>query len=539
MTKDFLPISKQDLKKRGWRQLDIILISGDAYVDHPSYGVAVISRVLENKGYKVGIIAQPDWRNNRDFLALGAPRLFFGITSGNLDSMVANYTANKRPRTSDDYSPGARAGLRPDRALIVYANKVREIFDKAVIVLGGIEASLRRMAYYDYWDNNLRRSILMDAKADILVYGMGETQILEIAQRLDRGKRSDSLNHIRGTVVLRPDLSFLKDYTMLASFEEIKKDKAKFNSAFRKIYTQQDPFNARTLAQKHGNRFIVQFPVVLPLSTEQLDAVYELPYMRLPHPAYGAGKDAVAGFTTVRFSLISHRGCCGECSFCSLNFHQGRIIQSRSAASLLKEAELISKLNDFKGTITDVGGPTANLYQAKCALWKNLRICGDKTCLMPEKCRNLKLGYEQSLKLYQRIMHLPRVKHVFISSGFRYDLLSQRYAYKYLFGLCRYHISGQMKVAPEHKTDLVLGIMNKPSFSAYEKFLDQFLEINKKLKKKIFLVNYYINAHPGSGLKEALELGQYFLKRKIHPEQIQDFIPLPMTLSSCIYYSHS
>lgn len=537
MRKDFLPISKNDLKERGFKELDIILITGDAYVDHPSYGTAVIGRVLENAGYKVGIIAQPDWKTSSDFLELGSPRLFFGITSGNTDSMIANYSANKKPRKTDDYSHGGKSGIRPDRALLVYANKVRELFgSNAPIVIGGIEASLRRLAHYDYWDNCVRRSILLDSRANIIVYGMGEKQILEITRRLNDGEKINSLDNIRGTVVVRKDISYLKNPVILPSFEEVKDDKEKFNLAFKEIYRQMNPFTAKPVVQKHCNRYVIQFAPSLPRTTEELDNIYELPYTRNYHPVYDK-QGGVKGLQTVKFSIISHRGCCGECSFCSLYFHQGRIIQSRSPESILKEAQLICRDKDFRGTITDIGGPTANLYQADCVFWNQKGFCENKYCLVPAKCKNLKLGYKESLDVYRKIRELPKVKHVFIGSGFRYDLLIDNYADDYLKELCKYHISGRMKTAPEHIADKVLKIMNKPPFCIYEKFARKFQEVNKTLGKKQFLVNYFISSHPGSTIEDALKLALYLSERRIHPEQIQDFIPSPMTLSSCIYYT--
>jgi uncharacterized radical SAM protein YgiQ len=475
---DFLPVQLADLKKRGWPELDVIIVSGDAYVDHPAYGIAVISRVLEAAGFKVGIIAQPDWRSNKDFTKLGKPRLFFAISAGNVDSLVANYTANKKPRKTDDYSTGGRIGLRPDRATIVYANKVRENFCGVPIILGGIEASLRRLTHYDYWDNCLRRSILVDAKADILVYGMAEAQILEIARRLKEGEKAEALNDISGTVVVTKNLNHLRDYVVIPSFEECCHDKNKFNEAFRLIYLQANPFTGKTIVQKHADRFVTQLPAALPLSTEQLNRVYELPYMRNYHPVYET-LGGVPGFETVRFSIISHRGCCGDCSFCSLGLHQGRIIQSRSPASILREAKLISEQKDFRGTITDIGGPTANLYQASCSFWKDKGCCVDKSCLTPSKCKNFKLEYNETIALYRKIRQLPKVKHLFISSGFRYDLLNEDYARRYLEELCRFHISGRMKVAPEHRVDKVLGVMHKPGFGAYEKFVHKFNQVNE------------------------------------------------------------
>ncbi|MFA5271199.1 MAG: YgiQ family radical SAM protein [Candidatus Omnitrophota bacterium] len=536
MITDFLPISQEDLKKLGWEELDVIIVSGDAYVDHPSYGPALIGRVLESNGFKVGIIAQPNWRNLDDFRKLGRPKLFFAITSGNTDSMVANYTANKRPRKNDDYSPGAKSGLRPDRALIVYANKVREAYRDCPIVLGGIEASLRRLAHYDYWDNDVRRSVLLDAKADILIYGMAETPIVTLAKRLNQKEDIRLINDIRGTVVVRKEINFLKDYLEIPSFEEVKEDKLKFNAAFKEIYCQMNPFKAKAIAQKHADRFLVQLPPAYPLTTEELDKIYGLDFVRNWHPTYDKA-GGIKGFETVRFSINSHRGCCGNCSFCSLSMHQGRIVQSRSEESVLKEARLLSQRKDFRGTITDVGGPTANLYKAHCGLWEKQGFCGTKNCLTPEKCANLKLGYKESLELYKKISELPGVKHVFIGSGLRYDLLTDDYAQGYLEKICQSHISGQMKVAPEHVIDKILKIMNKPAFSSYEKFLHRLGTVNKKINKKIYLVNYFISSHPGSNLKEALDLALYLSKHKIHPEQIQDFMPLPMTLAGCVYYT--
>ncbi len=364
---NFLPVCQEDLDKRGWKELDIILISGDAYVDHPSYGAALIGRYLEAHGFKVGIISQPDWRNTKDFMKLGKPRLFFGITSGNTDSMIANYSANKKPRENDEYSPGNKTGMRPERAIIVYANMARQSYKDAAIVIGGIEASLRRLAHYDYWDNRVRGSIIVDSRADILVYGMGEKQVLEIARRLADKEPAQSLNNIRGTVVVRKDLSFLQDYAIIPSFEQVAESKKEFNRAFAVIYKEMNPFASKSLVQKHGDRFVAQFPPVMPLEQEELDKIYELPYAYAGHPQYDV-VGRVKGFETVRFSITAHRGCCGECSFCALYFHQGRVIQSRSNESIFREAEKMSKRPDFKGTITDIGGPTANLYGAYCHL---------------------------------------------------------------------------------------------------------------------------------------------------------------------------
>ena len=538
MKEKFLPVSRKDLNERGWKDLDIILVSGDAYVDHPSYGASVIARLLTDSGFKVGIIAQPDWRSTDDFMRLGRPRLFFGITAGNTDSMIANYTANKKPRKTDEYSPGNKIGLRPDRAVIVYANMLRRAFKDVPIVLGGIEASLRRLAHYDYWDDCLRRSVIVDARADILVYGMAERQIIEIAQRLDKGEPIEALKGIRGTAVTASDTSSLSDFVLLPSFEEVSAEKEEFNRAFLRIYAETDPFTAKTVVQKHGKQFVVQFPPALPLSSQELDRLYEFPYTRAWHPIYDS-LGGVKSLETVRFSLTSHRGCCGECSFCALYFHQGRIVQSRSIESVVKEGELIAQSPDFKGTITDIGGPTANLYAAQCPLWQKSGYCKNKKCLIPDKCARLSPGYEQSIELYKKMRQIPRVKHVFIGSGFRYDLLVREEAGEYLKEICAHHISGLIKVAPEHCSNNVLGLMHKPAFSVYEKFVEIFKETTKALKKKLFMVNYFISAHPGASLEETLKLALYLAKRNIRPEQIQDFIPSPMTLSTCMYYTET
>jgi len=580
MKNDFLLFTPEDLKKRGWDALDVIIITGDAYVDHPSYGAAVIGRVLEKAGYRVGIISQPDWRKPDHFRKLGKPRLFFGITAGNMDSMVANYTASKRPRQKDDYSPGGNAGLRPDRATIVYANRIREAYGDIPIVIGGIEASLRRFAHYDWWDNTVRRSILLDSRADILVYGMGETQVVEIAERLSK---SENLSGIRGTALVAKSgerraessvaegfpacPSVLADRSLreppyrrigvsantrqrvpgnggnetadsieIPSYEETAADKDTFNEAFRLIYQNQDPFTGKTIIQRYGTRRVIQYPPPYPLKEHELDAIYELPYMKNPHPSYKE-RGGITGFETVRCSIISHRGCCGECSFCALSMHQGRIVQSRSKTSILREVTLLTKREDFRGTITDIGGPTANLYKAKCPLWDDKGACRNKQCLMPEKCKNLRLGYRDSIELYNKVLSLPKVKHVFLESGIRYDLLTDNDSAGYFSHLCAHHISGQMKVAPEHTVDRVLKLMNKPPFHVYETFARQYMEMNRRLKKDQYLVHYFISAHPGSTLEDTFALSQYLMKRKIHPEQIQDFIPLPLTLSGCMYYT--
>jgi uncharacterized radical SAM protein YgiQ len=532
----FLPVSQSDLNRRGWDRLDVILITGDAYVDHPAYGTALIGRALEARGLRVGVIAQPDWRSPEDFKRLGQPRLFFGITSGNVDSMVANYTANKRLRKKDDYSPGGKAGLRPDRALIVYANRVRQVFKDAVVVVGGMEASMRRLAHYDYWDNRVRRSILFDARADMLVYGMGERQILEIARRLQAGEAIDAIDGIRGTAVIRKDPSFSDDPVRLPSCEAAAADPEKFNQAFRLYYRQQNPYTARAVIQAHGDRYAVIYPPPLPLPVQQLDALYELHFTRRWHPRYDAA-GGVPGLETVRHSLITHRGCCGECNFCSLYFHQGRMVQSRSADSVVREAERLAQDPSFRGTITDMGGPTANLYGADCPRWAKKGFCKNKRCLSPKACDSLDPGYDRGLPLYRRIRKIPGVKHAFIGSGFRHDLFEKKGAAACLEELCRHHISGRMKVAPEHVCNPVLDAMGKPPIEAYDAFVERFERVGKKLSARRFLVNYFISAHPGATLRDALEMARYLIRRGLHPEQVQDFIPLPGTFSGVMYHT--
>ena len=533
---DFLPISRSDMQQRGWHQLDVILITGDAYVDHPAYGVALIGRILESRGYRVGVIAQPDWRTVADFKRLGRPRLFFGITSGNVDSMVANYTANKRPRQKDDYSPGGQAGMRPDRALIVYANRVRQAFKDVTVVIGGIEASMRRLAHYDYWDNRVRRSILFDARADVLVYGMGESQAVEIARRLADGEAVDRLDHIPGTAVIRKDPAFLNEFVSIPSCEAIAEDKDQFNRAFQLFYREQNPVTARTVVQAHGDRFAVVYAPPMPLSAAELDSIYELEYRRNWHPVYNAA-GGVHGLETVRHSLITHRGCSGECNFCSLYFHQGRMVQSRSADSIVGEARRLVRDPAFRGTIKDMGGPTANLYGADCPRWAKKGFCSNKRCMAPQTCPSLDPGYDRSLPMYRRIRAIPGVKHAFIGSGFRHDLFDGSQADACLAELCRCHVSGQMKVAPEHVSDPVLDAMGKPRIDTYDAFVDQFNRINQDLPSRRYLVNYFISAHPGSTLKDALAMARYLIQRGMHPEQVQDFIPLPLTLSGAMYHT--
>ncbi len=450
--------------------------------------------------------------------------------------MIANYTANKKIRSNDEYAPGNQGGLRPDRAVIVYANRLREAFKNTPLVLGGIEASLRRFAHYDYWDNAVRRSILIESRADILVYGMGERAVLEIAGRLAAGEAMSTIDNVRGTVIVKKDLPQRSNVKELPASESVATDHDAYNRSFQGIYHSMDPFLAEVVVQRHDTRFVIQNPPPLPLPTKELDHIYELPYAYDSHPDYAA-LGGIPGFEAVRASIISHRGCAGECAFCSLFFHQGRIVQSRSEASILREVETLVQRPDFRGTITDIGGPTANMYGMTCERWEKKGYCNDKKCLTPGPCGGLTIAYDRMLRLYRRIRAVPRVKHVFIGSGFRFDLLLEPEADELLNELCHHHVSGLMKVAPEHCSNTVLEVMQKPHFKNYETFVTKFKQIASTLKKRIFIVNYFISAHPGATLYDQLKLALYCAKRNVKPEQIQDFIPSPMTLSTCIYYT--
>ena len=536
MNKKFLPITSEEARARGWDELDIIIVTGDAYVDHPSYGAAVMGRVLEAEGFRVGIIPQPGWKSPEDFTRLGRPKLFFGVTAGNIDSMLANYTSNRNRRRADEYSPGAKTGLRPDRATIIYTNRIREAFPGVSVVIGGVEASLRRLAHYDYWSDKIRKSILLDSKADILVYGMGEKQIVEIANRLRSGEDVKGLNDINGTVIARSNLGAIGDRILIPTFDEVLNNKDKFNEAFKSIYAEADPRRGRAIVQPHGGRFVIQLPPPAPLAGKELDRIYLLDYARDWHPKYDK-EGGIPGFETVRFSIISHRGCCGECNFCSLYLHQGRIVQSRSPGSILEEARSLSERPDFKGTITDIGGPTANMFLADCKEWGEKGACKNRHCLMPSKCKKLMIDYKEIMRLWERVRKIPKVRHLFIGSGLRYDLLADKKALQYLQELCRHHISGRLKVAPEHTEDHVLKLMNKPSFRTYEEFAVKFEAANRSAGKKQFLVNYIISGHPGCTMEDSLNLALALMQKHIHPEQIQDFIPLPMTMSGSIYYT--
>ncbi|MBA5851359.1 YgiQ family radical SAM protein [Clostridium sp. cel8] len=533
----FLPISREDMKLENIDQLDFIVITGDAYVDHPSFGTAIISRVLESEGFKVGIIAQPDWRSVKDFKRLGRPKLGFLINSGNIDSMVNHYTASKKKRRNDLYSPGGKSGYRPDRAVIVYCNRAREAYKDVPIIIGGIEASLRRFAHYDYWSNKVRRSILLDSKSDLLIYGMGEKTIVQVANLLKYGMNIHNMKDVRGTVYCENDKSNLKDYIELPSFEESAEDKMSFAKAYKIEYFEQDAINGRRMIQKHGDKYIVQNPPQFPLTEAEMDMVYDLPYARTYHPIYES-MGGIPAIQEVEFSITSHRGCFGGCSFCELTFHQGRTIQNRSQESIIKEAKLLTTLKNFKGYIHDVGGPTANFRHKACKIQEKNGVCKNRQCLFPTPCKNLIIDHSEYLDLLKKLRSIKGIKKVFIRSGIRYDyLMYDKNNDKFFDELCKYHISGQLKVAPEHINSNVLSQMGKPPFKVYKKFVKKYFDINKKLGKKQYLVPYLISSHPGSDLNAAIELAEYIKQMGYTPEQVQDFYPTPGSLATTIYYT--
>ncbi|MFD3155834.1 YgiQ family radical SAM protein [Haloimpatiens sp. FM7330] len=532
----FLPISKEDLKQEKIDQLDFIIVTGDAYVDHPSFGTAIIGRVLENEGFKVGIIAQPNWNTIDDFKKLGRPKYGFLINSGNIDSMVNHYTAAKKKRHSDLYSPGGKSGYRPDRAVIVYCNKVREAYKDVPIIIGGVEASLRRFAHYDYWSDKVRRSILLDSKANLLIYGMGEKAVTEIGNLFRYGMKIDKMTNIRGTLYATNSIDNITDFVECPSFEEVCENKKSYGKSYKIQYFEQDAINGKTIIQKHANRYIVQNPPQTPLTQNEMDIVYDLPYARNYHPIYE--KDGgIPAIKEVKFSITSHRGCFGSCSFCAITFHQGRVIQNRSQDSILNETKLLTKLDDFKGYIHDVGGPTANFRHKACKKQENHGVCKNRLCLFPKPCKNLIVDHSEYLNLLRKMRKIPGVKKVFIRSGIRYDYLIYDKNPEFFQELCKYHISGQLKVAPEHVTDKVLMQMGKPTREVYDRFVNKYYEINKKFDKKQFLVPYLISSHPGSDLKAAIEVAEYIRDMGHIPEQVQDFYPTPGTLSTTMYYT--
>lgn len=533
---DFLPMTRDDMAKRGWQQLDFLFISGDAYVDHPSFGPAIISRLLEKYGYKVGLIAQPDWRSTQDFKKLGKPRLGVLVSAGNLDSMLNKYTAAKKYRSTDNYSPGGQAGRRPERATIVYCNRIREVWKNIPLIIGGIEASLRRFAHYDYWSDSVRRSILIDSRADLLIYGMGEKQIKELAAQLSAGMSVDNIRDIPGTCYRTESLDHLWEFTETPGFEQVTHSKKDFAEAFKTQYLEQDPIRGKIIVQNHGEQYVVQNPPAMPLSTPEMDEVYDLPYQRTFHPDYIAA-GGIPAIQEVKFSIVSHRGCYGSCSFCALYAHQGRIIQSRSQESILQEARIITKLPDFKGYIHDVGGPTANFRQPACDHQADRGTCRGKQCLFPAACKSLNTSHNEYLELLRAIRKLPGIKKVFVRSGLRYDYLMAANDMAFLKELCEHHVSGQLKVAPEHISPKVTKLMGKAGKETYQKFKKAYEQANKELGKEQYLVPYYMSSHPGAGLKEAVELAEFLRDTGYNPEQVQDFIPTPGSLSTCMYYT--
>ena len=522
---------------RGWDSVDFAYVIGDAYVDHPSFGHAIISRVLESHGYRVGIISQPDWKDPESIQVFGEPRLGFLVSAGNMDSMVNHYSVSKKRRKTDAYTPGGEMGKRPDYACVVYGNLIRQTYKKTPVILGGIEASLRRLAHYDYWSDRLKRSILLDSGADIISYGMGERSIVEIADALDAGIPVNELTYIDGTVVKVKDRDRICDAEFLPSYEELKADKKIYARSFYTQYLNTDAFNGKRLAEPYSDHlYVVQNPPAKPLSVTEMDNVYDLPYTRTYHPSYEE-KGGIPAISEIRFSLISNRGCFGGCSFCALTFHQGRIVQVRSHDSLLREAELITKEKDFKGYIHDVGGPTANFRHPSCSKQLEHGVCQNRQCLFPKPCGNLDADHSDYVSLLKKLRQIPGVKKVFIRSGIRFDYLLADKKKDFLKELCQYHVSGQLKVAPEHVAQPVLALMGKPEHSVYEKFTAEFNKMNEKIGKKQYLVPYLMSSHPGSTLKEAVELAEYCRDLGYMPEQVQDFYPTPSTLSTCMYYT--
>lgn len=528
---DFLPMAREETDRLGIDQLDIILVTGDAYIDHPSFGTALLGRVLWDAGFSVGIIAQPDWRIDTDLQRLGPPRLFFSISAGNVDSMVNAFTPNLKRRSSDVYSPGGRL-LRPDRATLVYTDRVHALFPGAPIVIGGIEASLRRFAHYDYWSDSVRQSILADAPADLLVFGMGERQVVTIARRLAMGEAVDSVTDVPGTAYkLRPRIWRDMDHAdcvILPGYEEVRSDRVAYARAFAAHYHEQDPLRGRRVAQPHPKTVIIQNPPAMPLTTTELDRVYELPYARAAHPSY---TEPVAALEPVRFSVVSHRGCFGSCSFCALTHHQGRIIQSRSPDSIVREVERMAAMPEFAGVVQDVGGPTANMYGIHCDQWDDAGTCPDRRCI---DCPALDRNHDEHLRLLKRLRDIPGVKHVFIASGIRYDLIPPG---EYLDRICKDHVSGHLKVAPEHVSEGVCACMGKPPREVFDAFRERFETLQEGREKRQYLIPYFISGHPGCRIADMVELAEYVRDTGLYTEQVQDFTPTPMSISTAIYHT--
>ena len=537
MENKFLPICREDMEARGWEQVDFVYVTGDAYVDHPSFGHAIITRILESHGYKIGLISQPDWKDKNSISIYGEPRLGFLVSGGNMDSMVNHYSVSKKRRANDAFTPGGEMGKRPDYATTVYCNLIRQTYKKTPIIIGGIEASLRRMAHYDYWSNKLKRSILLDSGADLISYGMGERSIVEIAEALDSGLAIEDITYIDGTVCKVKSLDSVYDAIVLESWDDLKADKLNYAKSFYKQYCNTDPFSGKRLVEPYSDHlYVVQNPPSKPLSQSEMDRVYSLPYMRTYHPSYEA-LGGVPAIEEVKYSLISNRGCFGGCSFCALTFHQGRIIQTRSHESLIAEAKKFIWDKDFKGYIHDVGGPTANFRAPACEKQLTKGACVNKQCLFPTPCKNMKVDHKDYLKLLRKLRELPNVKKVFIRSGIRFDYLIADKDDAFFRELCEHHVSGQLKVAPEHVADPVLQMMGKPENSVYQAFCKKYKQINEKLGKNQFLVPYLMSSHPGSTMKEAVALAEYLRDLGYMPEQVQDFYPTPSTISTCMYYT--
>ena len=535
MDKRFLPITKEECDILYKSVPDFVFVTGDAYVDHPSFGTAIISRVLQSKGYKIAILPQPDYTSKTDFMKFGRPKIGFLVNSGNLDSMVNHYTVNKKKRSTDSFSPGGKTGKRPDRAVIVYSNRIREAYGQIPIIIGGLEASLRRLAHYDYWNDKVRRSILVDSKADYLLYGMGEKSIVEICDAL-RDKTPEKIKDIHGLVYVTKNIDDLKDYVLLNSFEEVRENKKLYAISALKDHNEQNPYIGKKVVQKHIDRYVVANPPAYPLSKEELDEVYSLPFLRTYHPVYEK-EGGVPAISEVKFSIISQRGCYGGCNFCSLAYHQGRIVTSRSEQSIINEAKKIINEPDFKGYIHDVGGPTANFRFPACEKQNSVGACKKRQCLFPTPCKNLRVDHSEYLGILRKLRALKGVKKVFVRSGIRFDYLMEEKNPEFFRELVEHHVSGQLKVAPEHCSDYVLKYMGKPKFEVYQKFQKKFYELTKKIGKEQYLVPYLISSHPGSRLEDAVELSLYLKKNHIAPEQVQDFYPTPGTLSTAMYYT--
>jgi len=533
---EFLPVNIDDMKKNGWDQCDFVFVTGDAYVDHSSFGAAILSRLLERYGYKVGIIAQPDWKDASSFKVLGEPRLGFLVNSGNIDSMVNHYTTFKKKRSTDSYSPGGKANLRPDRAVTVYSNKIREAYKHVPIIIGGIEASLRRFSHYDYWSDSVRRSVLLDSGADLLVYGMGEKAIIQIAEALDSGLPIEEITFINGTVYKTKDQERPFEPVILPSYAEVSTSKQKYGESFKIQYQNTDSKSGKTLVEQYDTVYVVQNPPMDTLTMQELDDVYDLDYMMDYHPVY-KNSGGIPALNEIKFSITSVRGCFGGCNFCSLNFHQGRVIQARSHESILSEVEKMKNDKEFKGYIHDVGGPTANFRMKACKKQEKYGACIDKECLTPQKCKNLEVDHKDYLELLRKIRKVEGIKKVFIRSGIRYDYAIYDNNDDFIEELCKYHVSGQLRTAPEHVSESVLKLMGKPSITTYNKFVKKFDDINKKIEKEQYIVPYFISSHPGSHLKDAIELAEYIRDMGHIPEQVQDFYPTPGTMSTCMYYT--